>query len=45
MPIADKCEACGSMMVLRRLSNGNSYKKCSNPECVKNQKKKADEKE
>lgn len=45
MPIADKCEACGSMMVLRRLSNGNSYKKCSNPDCVKNQKKKADEKE
>jgi DNA topoisomerase-1 len=42
MPIADKCEACGSMMVLRRLSGGSSYKKCSNPECVKNQRKKAD---
>jgi hypothetical protein len=27
------------------LSNGNSYKKCSNAQCVKNQKKKADEKE
>jgi DNA topoisomerase-1 len=45
MPIADKCEACGAMMVLRRLSNGNSYKKCANTGCVKNQKKKADEKE
>ena len=42
MPIADKCEACGSMMVLRRLSGGSSYKKCSNPDCVKNQRKKAD---
>lgn len=42
MPIAEKCEACGSMMVLRRLSGGSSYKKCSNPECVKNQRKKAD---
>lgn len=42
MPIADKCETCGSMMVLRRLSGGSSYKKCSNPECVKNQRKKAD---
>jgi DNA topoisomerase-1 len=45
MPIADKCEACGSMMALRRMSNGKSYKKCSNPECVKNQKKKTDEEE
>ena len=45
MPIADKCEECGSMMVLRRLSNGKSYKKCSNPECAKNQRKKADDKE
>lgn len=44
MPIADKCEECGSMMVLRRLSNGNSYKKCSNPECTRNQRKKTDEK-
>lgn len=42
MPIAEKCEECGSMMVLRRLSNGNSYKKCANTECVKNQRKKAD---
>jgi len=41
MPIAEKCEACGSMMVLRRLSGGSSYKKCSNPDCVKNQKRKA----
>jgi DNA topoisomerase-1 len=45
MPIADRCEACGSMMVLRRMSNGKSYKKCSNPECAKNQRKKADEEE
>ncbi len=45
MPIADKCEACGSMMVLRRLSGGSSYKKCSNPECIKNQRKKADDSE
>ncbi len=45
MPIADKCEACGSMMVLRRMSNGKSYKKCSNPECEKNKRKKADEEE
>ncbi len=43
MPIADKCESCGSMMVLRRMSNGKSYKKCSNPECAKNHKKKNDE--
>ena len=42
MPIAEKCEACGSMMVLRRLSGGSSYKKCSNAECAKNQRKKAD---
>jgi DNA topoisomerase-1 len=42
MPIAEKCEACGSMMVLHRLSNGSSFKKCSNPDCVKNQKRKAD---
>ncbi len=42
MPIAEKCEACGSMMVLRRLSGGSSFKKCSNPECVKNHKRKAD---
>ncbi len=42
MPIAEKCEECGSMMVLRRLSNGNSYKKCANAECVKNQRKKTD---
>ncbi|MGE5494065.1 MAG: type I DNA topoisomerase [Burkholderiales bacterium] len=45
MPIPDKCDACGSMMVLRRMSNGKSYKKCSNPECSKNQRKKADEEE
>ena len=44
MPIAEKCEACGSMMVLRRMSNGKSYKKCANPECTKNQRKKTDEK-
>jgi hypothetical protein len=31
--------------VLRRLSNGKSYKKCSNPECIKNQRKKTDEKQ
>jgi len=42
MPIAQKCEACGSMMVLHRLSGGSSFKKCSNPGCVKNQKRKAD---
>ncbi len=42
MPIAERCEACGSMMVLRRLSGGSSYKKCSNPDCIKNQRKKAD---
>jgi len=44
MPIPEKCEACGSMMVLRRMSNGKSYKKCPNPECVKNKRRK-DEKE
>lgn len=44
MPIADKCETCGSMMVLRRLSNGNSYKKCFNPDCATNQRKKSDAK-
>ena len=43
MPIADACQECGSMMVLRRLSNGKSYKKCSNTECPTNQRKKADE--
>ena len=42
MPIAEKCEACGSMMVLRRLSGGSSYKKCANAECAKNQRKKSD---
>ena len=43
LPIQEKCEECDSMMVLRRLSNGKSYKKCSNPECVTNKRKKADE--
>ena len=42
MPIEGKCETCGSMMTLRRLSNGKSYKKCSNPECATNQRKKSD---
>ena len=42
MPIAEKCEVCDSMMVLRRLSGGSSYKKCANPDCSKNQKRKAD---
>lgn len=45
MPIQDKCEACGSMMALRRMSNGKSYKKCSNAECVKNKRKKDDKEE
>jgi DNA topoisomerase I len=45
MPITDKCESCGGMMALRRMSNGRSYKKCSNPDCEKNKRKKADEKE
>lgn len=44
MPIADKCEECGSMMVLRRLSNGKSYKKCSNAECATNKRKKTSDK-
>ncbi len=44
MPISEKCEDCGSMMVLRRASGGRSFKKCSNPECAKNKRKKADEK-
>ncbi len=43
MPIAEKCEECGAMMVLRRMSNGGSYKRCSNADCVKNKRKKADE--
>jgi DNA topoisomerase-1 len=43
MPISEKCESCGSMMVLRRVSNGRSYKKCSNPECERNKRKKTDE--
>ncbi len=43
MPIVNKCEACDSMMVLRRRSNGTSYKKCSNTECVTNQRKKTEE--
>ena len=45
MPIADKCETCGSMMVLRRLSNGRSYKKCANADCATNQRKKSDDKD
>jgi len=44
LPIAEKCETCGSMMVLRRRSNGNSYKKCSNAECATNQRKSKDAK-
>ncbi len=43
LPIQEKCEECDSMMVLRRLSNGKSYKKCANPECSTNKRKKADE--
>ncbi|MBT3318523.1 MAG: type I DNA topoisomerase [Clostridia bacterium] len=44
MPIDEKCKECNSMMALRRRSNGKSYKKCSNPECVTNQRKKTEEK-
>ena len=44
MPIDEKCKECDSMMSLRRRSNGKSYKKCSNPECVTNQRKKTEEK-
>jgi DNA topoisomerase-1 len=44
MPIAEKCETCGGMMVLRRLSNGNSYKKCADSACPSNQRKNKDEK-
>ncbi|MEZ4357606.1 MAG: type I DNA topoisomerase [Eubacteriales bacterium] len=40
MPINEKCEECGSLMVLSRLPNGKGYKKCSNENCVKNLKKK-----
>ena len=45
MPIDEKCETCGGMMVLRRLSNGKSYKKCANTECASNQRKTKDAKE
>ena len=45
MPIGEKCETCGGMMVLRRLSNGNSYKKCANPDCASNKRKSKDAKE
>ena len=44
MPIAEKCETCGSMMALRRLSNGKSYKKCTNAQCESNQRKNKDAK-
>ena len=40
MLINEKCPTCGSLMSLSRLSNGRSYKKCSNSECPTNAKRK-----
>jgi DNA topoisomerase-1 len=45
MPLNEKCAKCGSIMVLSRIGNGKSYKKCSNADCVTHtKKKKAEEK-
>ncbi len=44
-PLAEKCEKCGSYMVESKYKYGKAYKKCSNPECETNQKKKTDAKQ
>ncbi|MEX1308517.1 MAG: DNA topoisomerase, partial [Eubacteriales bacterium] len=44
MPLKDKCETCGSYMVLKKRAKSEDIKKCANPECPTNEKKKKDEK-
>ena len=42
-PLEEKCSECGAYMVESKFRyGGKTYKKCSNPECVTNQKKKTD---
>jgi len=44
MPIDAKCDQCGAYMVMRKTGRG-TYKKCSNPDCTTNLKKKDKESE
>ena len=41
LPLAEKCEKCGSYMIETRLRNGRKYKKCGNENCETNSKRKA----
>ena len=43
-PLEEKCETCGAYMVEAKYKWGKPFKKCSNPECATNQKKKTDAK-
>ncbi len=44
-PLEEKCAECGAYMVEAKFRyGGKAYKKCSNPECTTNQKKKTDAK-
>lgn len=40
MPLKEQCAKCGANMVLSRIGNGKSYKKCSNENCETHAKKK-----
>ena len=44
LPLKENCKECGSYMVLKHF-RGRSYKKCSNPECVTNQRRSKTQKE
>ncbi|MDL2237558.1 type I DNA topoisomerase [Christensenellaceae bacterium OttesenSCG-928-K19] len=41
-PLTEKCETCGAYMVESKFKWGKTFKKCSNADCVTNQKKKTD---
>lgn len=41
-PLEEKCPVCGKYMVRHRMQNGVSFKRCSDPECSSNHKKKQD---
>ncbi|MEA4853581.1 MAG: type I DNA topoisomerase [Christensenella sp.] len=43
-PLNEKCPECGAYMVESKYKYGKAYKKCSNPECKTNVKKKTDAK-
>jgi len=38
-PLDEKCDTCGSYMVIKKRAKSEDVKKCANPECPTNQKK------